>query len=64
MEREPGRLEELSDSNAGITPGEGDREERKVRRLSKHVFDYKAILGKVQQGHRGLCEPRLPVRGL
>lgn len=28
MGREPGRLEELSDSDAGLTSGEGDREGR------------------------------------
>lgn len=50
-----GRLEELSDSDAGRSdPGEGDREGRKVRRLRGHGLDCRTVLGKVQQGHRGV----------
>ena len=41
---ELGRLEELSDSDAGLTPGEGDREGR----LNGYVLDCSAVLGKVQ----------------
>lgn len=44
MGRELGRLEELSDSDAGLTPGEGDREGR----LNGYVLDCSAVLGKVQ----------------
>lgn len=52
-ERGPGRLEELSDSDAGLTPGEGDGEGRKVGKLSGHVLDCSTVLGKVQQSHQG-----------
>lgn len=52
------------DSDADLIPVEGDREGRKTARLDRHALDCSAVRRKVQQGHRGLLESRLPVRGL